>query len=223
MSVGAQNGSPQALVGDWSGSIAGTLPLVLHVRAGAGGTLTATMDSPTQGANGLAATNVALKGTAAAFDVPLVRGSYTGTLSADGKTISGTWTQGQSMPLVWKQTKTAAAAAADDAKAMAELAKVKPSPIDGDWTGALSPGGQTLHLAFHFHATPDGSIAGTLDSLDQNAMGIPCANIKVSAQDVNLTVPAVNGTYQGKLSEDAKHIAGTWSQGTPLELNLTRK
>jgi hypothetical protein len=46
--------------------------------------------------------------------------------------MSGTWTQeamqGQSEPLEWKQTKTAAQVAA-------EMAKVKPSPIDGTGMG----------------------------------------------------------------------------------------
>jgi len=211
-----------AVQGDWSGSIMGTLPLVLHVRAGAAGALTATMDSPTQGAMGLQATNVTLTGAAFRFDVPSVKGSYEGTLGASGKTITGTWTQGQEEPLEWKQTRTGAEAAAEDARRAAELAKLKPSPIDGSWTGALSAGGQTLRLAFHFHAVPEG-IAGTLDSLDQNAMGIPCTNIEVNGQKVTLTVPAVHGSYEGRLSADGKHIDGTWTQGSPLDLNLTKQ
>ncbi len=224
MAAYGQSGSAApAMAGDWSGSLAGTLPLVLHVRGDASGALTAKMDSPTQGANGMAVVNVKLSGTTFSFEVPMVKGSYTGTVGADGKSMAGTWTQGQSMPLEWKLTKTAAEAAEEDARLAAEMAKVKPSPIDGDWTGALSAGGATLHLAFHFHAMPDGTIAGTLDSLDQNAMGIPCANVKVDARKVTLEVPAVHGFYTGALSGDGKSLAGTWSQGTPLELDLTRK
>lgn len=218
----AQTDSSKAMVGDWAGSIAGTLPLVLHVRADASGALTATFDSPTQGANALEVANVKLNGATFSFDVPLVRGSYTGTRGADGKSIAGTWTQGQAMPLQWKQTKTAAEVDDDDARSAAELAKVKPSPIDGDWSGALSAGGQTLRLVFHFRTGLGGAITGKLDSLDQNAMGIPCGTIKVDGQKVSVGVPAVNGSYDGALSEDGKSIAGTWSQGTPLALNLTK-
>ncbi len=218
LGAAAQNAAiaPAAIAGEWSGSIAGTLPLVLHVRADASGTLTATMDSPTQGANGLLAANVKLSGATFSFEVPLAKGSFTGTVSADGKSIAGTWTQGQAEPLEWKQTKTAAQVAA-------ETASIKPSPIDGDWTGALSAGGQTLHLVFHFHAGADGAIHGNLDSVDQNAMGIPCGAIKVDDRKVTVEVPAVNGHYSGTLAADGKHIDGTWSQGTPLELDLTRK
>jgi hypothetical protein len=210
------------MVGDWSGSLAGTLPLVLHVRADASGALTGTFDSPTQGANALDAANVKLNGTTFSFEVPLIKASYSGTVGADGKSMAGTWTQGQTMPLEWKQTKTAAEVAADDTRMAAEMAKVKPSPIDGDWSGALSAGGQTLHLAFHFRTGVGGTISGKMDSLDQNAMGIPCGTVKVDGQKVSVAVPPVNGNYEGKLSDDGKSIAGTWSQGTPLELNLTR-
>ena len=56
----AQSGGPQALAGDWHGMIAGKLPLVLHLRAEAGGGLTATLDSTTQGSMGLEGVNVKL-------------------------------------------------------------------------------------------------------------------------------------------------------------------
>ena len=41
------------IAGDWAGSVAGQIPLVLHLRAEAKGALTATLDSPSQGANNL--------------------------------------------------------------------------------------------------------------------------------------------------------------------------
>jgi bla regulator protein blaR1 len=39
---------------------------------------------------------------------------------------------------------------------------------------------------------------------------------------LKITVPAINGTYEGKLSSDGKSITGTFSQGQPLPLNLMR-
>jgi hypothetical protein len=214
----AQAVSPQALAGEWAGSLGGALPLVLHVSVDASGGLTATMDSPTQGANGLAGAHAKLSGMTFSFELPLLKGEYTGTVSADGKTMSGTWTQeamqGQSEPLEWKQTKT-------ESQVAAEMAKVKPSPIDGDWNGALSADGQSLRLVFHFHAAPDG-IAGSLDSLDQNTMGIPCGSVKLDGRKVSVDVPAVKGTYDGTLGADGKTMRGTWLQGAPLELDLTR-
>jgi hypothetical protein len=205
------------LAGEWKGTLMGQLPLVLHLGVDAKGELTATMDSPSQGANGLVGDKVKLgDGAALSFDIPEVGGNYTGTVAAGGKTISGTWSQqGHSMPLEWTFAGTAA-------QAQAAEAAVQPSPIDGDWAGAISAGGQTLHVVFHFKAAPDGILC-SFDSLDQGAHGIPCGNVKLDNRKVSLTAPAVKGTYEGKLRSDGKHMDGTWSQGTPLELDLVKQ
>ncbi len=200
-----------SLAGDWQGTLAGQLPLVLHLRVADGG-LTATLDSPAQGAMGLQGANAKLTGTTLSFDIPVIQGSYSGTVSADGKTVTGDWKQvGKTFPLVFHMTAT-----------VAQLETLKPSPVDGDWQGALHAGGVTLRIAFHFHAQPDGIIGGSMDSIDQGAMGIACSDVKLDGQKLTLTVPAVHGTYAGTLSADGKSIAGTWTQGQPLELNLTR-
>ena len=210
--TGAWAQGAASVAGDWQGVIAGKLPVVLHLRVAADGGLTATLDSPSQGALGLPGANAKLSGTTLSFDVPVVQGSYTGTLSADGKTLTGEWKQmGAAMPLVLHMTATAGA-----------LAAVKPSPVDGDWAGTLHAGNVALRLAFHFHAQPGGTIAGSMDSIDQGAMGIGCSDVKLDGQKLTLTVPAVHGSYEGTLSANGKSITGTWSQGQPLELNLTR-
>ncbi len=202
----------QTVAGTWQGMIAGKLPLVLHLRVSADGALSATLDSPSQGAMGLPCTDVKLSSETLDFAVPAVQGAYGGTLSADGRTLTGAWRQGgQTMPLVFHQTATAG-----------ELAAVEPSPVDGDWEGALRAGNVTLRLVFHLHAQPGGVIAGTLDSIDQGAMGIACAQVRLKGSKLTLTVPAVHGMYEGTLNESGKSITGTWSQGQPLQLDLTR-
>lgn len=88
--------APTAFVGDWTGSLnAGgqNLPIVFHIAAADGG-LSATWDSPSQGAKGMETKSVTLAGTTLEIDVPMVRGGYAGTLSADGKEIMGQWKQG---------------------------------------------------------------------------------------------------------------------------------
>jgi hypothetical protein len=79
---------------------------------------------------------------------------------------------------------------------------------------------------FHFHTVPGDAgetIRGLMDSLDQDATGIPCGKVTVDGRKVSVDVPAAKGTYEGTLSADGKTIIGTWSQGTPVELDLTRK
>jgi len=87
----------------------------------------------------------------------------------------------------------------------------------------LRAGDHSLRVVFHFHGAPGGKIDGSLDSLDQGAMGIPCSNVKLKGQKLTLEVPAVHGTYSGTLSADGNKLSGTWMQGAPLTLDLTRQ
>ncbi len=94
----------------------------------------------------------------------------------------------------------------------------------GDWTGALvvTPTA-SLRLAVHIQAGPNGTLTGTLDSLDQNARGIPLADIRATPDTLAFTVPAVNGSYAGTWDEAKKAWVGQWSQGgRALALSLAR-
>jgi len=96
-------------------------------------------------------------------------------------------------------------------------AQVRP-PLAGDYSGVL---GGALHIKLHLAAAPDGSLTGTLDSVDQGAMGIPCADIKVDGKGLSFRVPAVGATWKGVSSADGS-LSGSWSQGSPMALNFTR-
>jgi hypothetical protein len=95
------------------------------------------------------------------------------------------------------------------------------SKIAGDWQGTLNAGGAQLHLVLHVTEAKDGSLAATLDSVDQNAYGIPVSSISLVDAKLSLTVDAVHGTYDGIVNADASAIDGTWSQGQPLPLRFT--
>ena len=92
-----------SLVGSWSGSLqAGGMDLrvVFHIEDGDDG-LTATMDSPDQGATGIPVSDVTVTGDSLTLAVGRIGGTYRGVLSAEGDTLDGTWTQsGQSFPLL---------------------------------------------------------------------------------------------------------------------------
>ena len=91
------------LDGPWRGVL--TMPtgaklrLVLNVRTGAYGTL-ATFDSPDQLAYGMPVRAITRSGAAVSFAIGgpggATVGSWEGALSADGKTLDGTWAQGAS-------------------------------------------------------------------------------------------------------------------------------
>lgn len=60
-------------------------------------------------------------------------------------------------------------------------------------------------------------------SIDQGGDPLPVTKITLEGTTVKMSLTAIGGTYEGKLSSDGKSIVGNWSQGpTPLPLNLTR-
>jgi hypothetical protein len=79
----------------------------LHIVAANDGTLSGTVDSPDQGLTGLPCANIHTDGQAINFTVPMVHGTWTGLLSADGSSLSGTWSQGNPTPLNFTRLGTA--------------------------------------------------------------------------------------------------------------------
>src|SRR6267154_2079729 len=85
---GAQAQTAPPISGEYTGTL-GPLHLRLHLKTDASGTLSGTMDSPDQGANGLACEDFKLESKALSFSVPIVHGTWKGTISADAKTLTG--------------------------------------------------------------------------------------------------------------------------------------
>jgi len=110
-----QGGGPGAFVGTWEGVLdtgGPGLHLVLHVAAAEDGGLTGTLDSPDQGATGIPASEVSVSDGEIRFAVERIGMAYTATLSEDGATLSGTFTQGAaSIPLEMRRTSADPAAA----------------------------------------------------------------------------------------------------------------
>jgi len=94
--------------------------------------------------------------------------------------------------------------------------------VAGDWQGTLKAGGAELRLVLHITKGESGELKATLDSVDQGANGIPVSAITLKDSQLNLTVEAVRGTYEGKVNAAGTRIEGTWSQGQPLPLVFER-
>ncbi|MGA2672637.1 MAG: serine hydrolase domain-containing protein [Terracidiphilus sp.] len=97
------------------------------------------------------------------------------------------------------------------------FAQQKPT-VAGDYAGTLGP----LHVKLHLKTDAAGVITGTLDSTDQGALGIPCADFHLDGQALTFAVPAVHGTWKGTVSADGAALTGTWDQGAPSPLNFAR-
>jgi len=98
--------APAKPEGDWRGTLdAGVakLNLILHVVR-KDGTLSATLDSPEQGATGLAVDSITLNGKSLRFEMQSLGATYEGVFSNDGSQIQGEFRQqGQKFPLTFKR------------------------------------------------------------------------------------------------------------------------
>src|SRR5215831_11087292 len=208
----------QDIAGDWQGTLdtgMGQLRLVLHITKAADNSLKATLDSIDQGANGIPVNSVMLKDSKLSLDVTAVHGTYEGKIAADTKTITGTWTQGQPLPLEFKRA---------TAPIKAEPKAAKPTDIDGTWMGSLDAGGVKLRVVFHITNTEDG-LKATMDSPDQGMKGLPATTVTRTGASLKIEAKNINGTYEGKISADVSSIDGTWSQNGgsfPLVLKRTK-
>ncbi|MEM9054303.1 MAG: CocE/NonD family hydrolase, partial [Pseudomonadota bacterium] len=94
--------------------------------------------------------------------------------------------------------------------------------IVDDWSGMLKlPGSTELLLVFHISEDEAGELAITMDSPDQGAVGIPGENARIEGDMFKADFPGVGGSFQMKPAEDDRMI-GTWIQGLPLPITLTR-
>ncbi len=102
---------PPDIDGVWLGALdfgSAKLRLVFHILNTADG-LTATADSPDQGAKGLPVSSVTRTGSSLKMEMKTLGAIFEGKISEDRNTITGTFTQnGASVPLVLSRTKDAA-------------------------------------------------------------------------------------------------------------------
>lgn len=206
----------QGPVGTWEGVLdtgAAELTIVFNIERAEDGSLTATMDSPDQGATGIAVSRVTFADGELHLESGAVGGEFQGTLSEDGTTLQGTWRQGGGeLPLTLSRTERA------------EVQTEPSGPDDpvGTWQGVLDAGPQELTLVFHVRRR-NGELRATMDSPDQGARGIPVNEASFSGGTLRLVSQAVAGRFEGRLSDDGTSLDGTWRQGGgELPLTLER-
>jgi uncharacterized protein len=201
------------ITGDWQGVLSdggNDLHVLLHIVAAPDGTLSATADTPDNGQMGTKANGVTFKDSKLSMPFDAYNGVYQGTLSADGNTISGTWTSDHAVPLNF--TRVPAQPAAVPAA----------SGIDGIWLGSLDTGALKLRIAFKIAATADG-ITAQLQSPDQSPAWVPATAATQAGGTINISVKNLGISYEGKVAADFSSIDGTFTQaGNALPLNLKR-
>jgi len=197
----------QDITGDWQGTLSAggaELRLVLHLTKAPDGSLKATLDSIDQpGGNGIPVSSITLKDSQLHVGIDAVHGTYDGKVAPDAKTISGTWTQSQPLPLEFKRAA---------APIKTEHKPATPSDIDGAWMGSLATGAVKLRVVFHIVNTEDG-LTATLDSPDQGAKGVPTTSVTRNGGNLAIDVKSIGGSFAGAISPDLSSIDGKWTQG----------
>ena len=95
--------------------------------------------------------------------------------------------------------------------------------MTGSWQGTLTAGQTKLRVVFNINQSANGGLTATMDSLDQNARGIPVDSVTLTGTSLSISVKAVQGLYQGTMDAAGKAITGQWSQGpNTLPLNLVK-
>lgn len=118
------------------------LRTVVKIEKSSAGALKVTLYSIDQGGQGISATSAGFQDHVLKYGIEFIDGSYEGKMSSDGKSIAGTWKQGDtSIPLVLERTTPATAWAIPeppprlppmptDANPSFEVATIKPSRPD---------------------------------------------------------------------------------------------
>jgi uncharacterized protein (TIGR03435 family) len=131
----------QDATGIWQGTLqppnGKELRIVLKISKADDGNLKAILYSIDQGGKGMPITAITLQGSTIKCSMPGL-GDYEGKLSADGTTITGSWTQGTPQPLNFKHVTESAAWAIPEPPA-----KLQPMAADADPTfevATIKPG-----------------------------------------------------------------------------------
>ena len=104
--------------------------------------------------------------------------------------------------------------------------RAQPAKIVGNWLGVLEAGPQKLRIGLHIIENDKGELVSSLDSLDQNALGIPAQQTTFVTNKLHLDIPALHAQYDGTLNGDSNEIAGTFTQGAaslPLQFKRVNK
>ena len=219
----------QAIEGTWQGTLeaSGTrLRVVFNITKTPEGKLTATMDSPDQGAIGIPVEGVTFDYGHLILDVKSAMGTFDGNLKQDKSAIEGVWKQGgMTFPLVLKRI-----AETPQVQKIEEPKKL-PLPsdnkgIEGIWLGTLKFSGMELSVVFKISKDAKGKLTATLDSPDQGAKDIPVEEVTFQNNHLHLGAKSINGIFEGDIKEDKSTVEGEWKQNgvsVPLVLQRTDK
>ena len=206
----AQPAAAPAPSGHWEGTIdVPGQPIAIQVDlAKLGEKWDGAITMPSQNIKGLPLSNLQLSEETANFAILNAPGnpSFSGRVAKDGKSITGTFSQGGgSTPFQLKRTGEARLEAPPKSTPITK-------ELEGSWAGTLDADGTLLRLALKLtNDAKAGAATGSMISLDQNGVQIPLTSVVQKDTHVTLILRPINGTYVGDLKDG--QLVGTWTQG----------
>lgn len=205
----------QGIVKSWEGTLnvgmGNKLRVILNIAQNEAGKLSASLDSPDQGAKGIPVDNVSFEGGNIKLTAASIGGAYEGKVDENYTKIEGTWKQGgQSFPLELKPVEK----------------NQKENTYLGLWQGMLKAGEINLRLVFKFFKAGNDSIGALLDSPDQVSQNIPASKVYYSDDSVFVELKMLNAHFAGRFNKDRNKIHGSWNQiglSFPLVLEQIEK
>ncbi len=100
------------------------------------------------------------------------------------------------------------------------------SRVTGTWLGKIIVPGLELRTGFIIRQTTNGTLGGTLSSIDQGAMNIPLDEVICTNNHLTISLQAMRASFEGTVEADGKTINGKWKQGggeLPLALQRVAK
>ena len=221
ISISITNLSAQKkLTGAWEGKLnigAASIRLVFHFDQQKDGEYTGSMDSPDQGATGIAFDKVGMRGDSVALLIRKINGGFDGLMTNDS-TIDGNFHQGgKSLPMTLKKS-SGVIKIAPPKKSMSKR------NVKGIWEGKLNVNSISVRINFHFDKQKDDIYTGTMDSPDQGVMGVPCQQVVLTGDSIDIEVN-MTIKMRGVLADDTS-IIGYWNQGNktfPISLNKVKE
>jgi hypothetical protein len=85
----------------------------------------------------------------------------------------------------------------------------------GDWHGTLDTGegAAKFRLVLHLGKNPDGTLNGSLDSLDEKVNGIPVDKPTFTDGTLGLNLPKIGVHCEATLAPNRIELKGTWYKG----------
>lgn len=96
-----------------------------------------------------------------------------------------------------------------------------PQNINASWQGTLKLPAAQLRIVIQI-STENDKYKAVFYSIDQRSPAITASTFTRDGSVIKMTIAPINASYEGKLSPDGNTIAGTFTQGGPLPLDLVR-